>query len=73
MSDYCASCAYDVKQRTGPGACPFNALYWDFIARTRAIVGGNPRMAQMVRTYDRFSDEERARITAGAATFLAGL
>ena len=54
-------------------ACPFNALYWDFIARTRAIVGGNPRMAQMVRTYDRFSDEERARITAGAATFLAGL
>ena len=31
MSDYCEGCAYEVKQRTGPRACPFNALYWDFI------------------------------------------
>ena len=35
MSDYCGGCRYDVKQRTGPNACPFNALYWDFIARHR--------------------------------------
>ena len=72
MSDYCGSCAYEVKQRTGPGACPFNALYWDFIGRTRAVTGANPRMAQMVRTYDRFSDEERRQIADSASTFLAG-
>jgi deoxyribodipyrimidine photolyase-related protein len=73
MSNYCGSCAYDVKQRTGPTACPFNALYWDFISRHRSKIGGNPRMAQMVRTYDKFADEERVRIRESAATFLKSL
>ena len=27
MSNYCSSCGYDVKARTGPRTCPFNALY----------------------------------------------
>jgi deoxyribodipyrimidine photolyase-related protein len=73
MSNYCGSCAFDVKQRTGREACPFNALYWDFISRHRSKIGGNPRMAQMVRTYDKFADEERARISESAATFLKSL
>jgi deoxyribodipyrimidine photolyase-related protein len=73
MSDYCAGCAYDVKQRTGPKACPFNALYWDFISRHAAIIKGNPRMAQMVRTYDKFVDEEKVRIKDSAATILEAL
>jgi deoxyribodipyrimidine photolyase-related protein len=73
MSNYCGSCAYDVKQRTGPTACPFNALYWDFISRHRSKIGGNPRMAQMVRTYDKFADDERARIRESAAMFLKSL
>ena len=73
MSNYCGSCSYDVKQRTGPKACPFNALYWDFIARHREKIGHNPRMMQMVRTYDKFSDEEQQRIADSAKTFLAGL
>jgi deoxyribodipyrimidine photolyase-related protein len=73
MSDYCRSCRYDVRQRTGPQACPFNALYWDFIDRHRAKIAGNPRMAQMVRTYDRFDPAERQRIAESAARFLASL
>jgi deoxyribodipyrimidine photolyase-related protein len=73
MSNYCGSCAYDVKARTGPEACPFNALYWDFISRHRSKIAGNPRMAQMVRTYDKFADDERARISDSAATFLDSL
>lgn len=73
MSDYCGACAYDVKARTGPKACPFNALYWDFIARHAATIKGNPRMAQMVRTYDKFADAEKARIAESAADFLASL
>ncbi|WP_051786236.1 cryptochrome/photolyase family protein [Endozoicomonas numazuensis] len=28
MSDYCKSCHYDVKRKTGEHACPFNSLYW---------------------------------------------
>jgi deoxyribodipyrimidine photolyase-related protein len=73
MSDYCGSCRYDVKQRTGNDACPFNTLYWDFIARNRTKIGGNPRMAQMVRTYDRFAPDEQQRITESAAAVLERL
>ena len=73
MSNYCGSCHYAVKQRTGPDACPFNALYWDFIARHRGKIGGNPRMAQMVRTYDNFAPDEQQRIKESAAAFLATL
>ncbi len=73
MSNYCASCRFDVKQRTGPQACPFNALYWDFIARNRGKIGDNPRMAQMVRTYDKFAPDEQTRIGDSAASFLVRL
>jgi deoxyribodipyrimidine photolyase-related protein len=73
MSNYCSSCRYDVKQRTGRDACPFNALYWAFIAQNRDTIGGNPRMAQMVRTYDNFSPAEQTRIGDSAARFLSCL
>ena len=71
MSNYCGSCRFDVKQRVGPQACPFNALYWDFIARHRDKIGGNPRMAQMIRVYDKFTRAEQGRIAESAAAFLA--
>jgi deoxyribodipyrimidine photolyase-related protein len=73
MSDYCQSCSYDVKQRTGTKACPFNALYWDFIARHRMRFAHNPRMAQICRGYEKFSDEEKQRIAASAEVFFATL
>ena len=73
MSDYCSGCAYDVKQRTGPKACPFNSLYWDFIARHAAVIKSNPRMAQMVRTYDKFAEDEKMRIADSAAAILETL
>lgn len=73
MSDYCGSCRYDVKRRTGPDACPFNPLYWHFIARHRGRIGANPRMAQMVRTYDKFPTDEQQRISDSAEAFLASL
>ncbi len=73
MSNYCAACRYDVKRRTGPRACPFNALYWDFIARNRESLAGNPRMAQMVRTLDKFPAEEQQRIADSATAFLDSL
>lgn len=71
MSNYCSSCRYDVKQRTGDDACPFNALYWHFLARHRRRLEGTPRMAQMYRTYDNFEDAEKTRIGESARAFLA--
>ncbi|MEM8919465.1 MAG: cryptochrome/photolyase family protein [Pseudomonadota bacterium] len=73
MSNYCGSCRYDVKQRTGDNACPFNALYWNFVAAQRDKLGNNPRMGPMYRTWDRFEEEEQKRITDGAAKFLETL
>jgi len=73
MSDYCRSCAYSVKTKTGQGACPFNLLYWDFLARHRARFEKNPRMAQMYRTWDRMEEDRRATIRAEAAAWLSRL
>jgi deoxyribodipyrimidine photolyase-related protein len=73
MSNYCAGCRYDVKQKTGPDACPLNALYWDFLARHRAKFEGNPRMAQMYRTYDKLALDHRTALHAHAHSFLAHL
>ena len=73
MSDYCGGCAYNVKVRSGPGACPFNRLYWDFIDRHAARFARNPRMAQSVRTLERMGEDRRQELRADAAACLAEL
>ena len=73
MSDYCGTCRYDVKQRVGEDACPFNALYWDFIARNQRKLARNPRMAMPYRNWDRMKEEDRAAIREQAARFLHDL
>jgi len=73
MSDYCTGCRFDVKAKTGPGACPFNYLYWDFLARNRAMLGNNPRLGPVWRTYDALPEARKAAIARDAAGFLAGL
>jgi deoxyribodipyrimidine photolyase-related protein len=70
MSDYCGSCGYSVKAKAGESACPFNYLYWDFIGRHADRFARNPRMAQMVRTWARFTPERQAEVRADAAQFL---
>jgi deoxyribodipyrimidine photolyase-related protein len=73
MSDYCQNCRYAVKQRTGPDACPFNALYWDFIARNAPRLRQNPRMALACRSWDNMAGDEQDAIRAQAKVFLDGL
>ena len=70
MSDYCSGCGYDPKASVGPDACPFNFLYWDFIARHRDRLGGNPRMAMPLRTLARMDVERVAAMRGQAARFL---
>jgi deoxyribodipyrimidine photolyase-related protein len=73
MSNYCKGCAYDVKLRTGESACPFNALYWDFLARHRGKLVRNPRLAQIYRVYDAFDPPAKKAIEASAARTLNAL
>ncbi|MDU8945497.1 cryptochrome/photolyase family protein [Ovoidimarina sediminis] len=70
MSDYCKRCHYDVKTKTGEGACPFNLLYWHFLDRHRHRFEGNPRMAQMYRTWYRMDEQKRKTILDEAGAFL---
>ena len=59
MSNYCSNCQYSVSKKTGEGACPFNSLYWDFLARHEKKLSSNPRMAQMYSTWSRMKEETR--------------
>lgn len=71
MSDYCTNCRYDVKAKAGPKACPFNVLYWDFIARHEERLARNPRMANMYATWRRMTPARQAEVRADAARFLS--
>lgn len=73
MSDFCAGCAYDVKQRSGPGACPFNYLYWAFLIRNEQRLAGNPRLAMPYRQLAGGSVERRRACLNEAERFLATL
>jgi deoxyribodipyrimidine photolyase-related protein len=73
MSDYCGGCRYDVKAKTGPDACPFNALYWDFLARNRDKLGNNVRLAMPYRNWDKMEEAAQQALLAQAAGFLHSL
>jgi deoxyribodipyrimidine photolyase-related protein len=73
MSDFCAGCAYDVKQKTGPKACPFNYLYWAFLIRNRKRLENNPRMAMPYRTLSSWSEEKTGACLREADDFLDAL
>lgn len=73
MSDYCKKCTFDVKKKTGVGACPFNALYWDFLIRNRDKLEKNPRLAQVYRTWQKMSVEKREDTLESASHFLSSL
>ena len=73
MSDYCGACRYDVKVKTGPDACPFNALYWDFLARNRGQLGKNVRLAMPYRNWDKMDSAAQQALLAQAAGFLQTL
>jgi deoxyribodipyrimidine photolyase-related protein len=59
----CQSCGFDPRAATGPGSCPLNHLYWDFMDRQRRRLRRNPRMslvlAQLARLGQRRLREHR--------------
>jgi len=67
MGDQCGRCAFDPSKATGPRACPFTTLYWDFLARHRDLLSRNQRMFLQVKNLDRLGAEELGLIRAQAA------
>jgi len=70
MSDYCRSCRYDVAQKSGPNACPFNYLYWNFMIENEAKLAENGRMAHPYRTLRAMGEVRKSEIRADSAKFL---
>jgi len=73
MSNYCKSCKYNVKERIGENACPFNSLYWHFIDRNKDALSGNNRMSMPYRNLAKMDEDVRNGLIAQADTFLTSL
>jgi deoxyribodipyrimidine photolyase-related protein len=68
MSDYCKSCIYNPRIRTGEKACPFNVFYWDFLDRHREKLKFQGRMNLVLSHLDKMSENERKIIHQQAET-----
>lgn len=69
MSNYCKSCHYNVKEKNGETACPFNYLYWNFLDKNKNKLSKNPRLAMPYRTLAKMSAEKLKQIRADAKRF----
>ena len=73
MSDYCKDCSYKVSKKNCSEACPFNYLYWDFLARNRKKLSGHHRIGMMYRTFDLMDKEKQTSIREDRKRFLSSV
>jgi deoxyribodipyrimidine photolyase-related protein len=69
MSNYCDQCHYDVKEKTGEKACPFNYLYWNFLDNNKNKLSKNPRLGLAYRNLNNMSNEKLKNVKKSAYTF----
>ena len=62
MSNYCTTCHYNVKDKFGEKACPFNTLYWNFLDEKKEHFKNNQRMAMMLNLLNKIPAEELFKI-----------
>lgn len=70
MSNFCKSCKFNPALMTGEKACPFNSLYWDFLARNYEKLHKNQRLMYPYAAWRKMSDDKRAAILNQAQNFL---
>ena len=56
-------------QASGPDACPFTMLYWDFLARHERLLRANPRMGMQLKNLERKPAADLRTIRRQADTF----
>jgi deoxyribodipyrimidine photolyase-related protein len=66
MGNHCQGCRFDPAQSTGPSACPYTTLYWDFLLRHQPLLVRNPRMTMALKHLDRLDADKRAAIAHAA-------
>jgi deoxyribodipyrimidine photolyase-related protein len=70
MSNYCKNCSYQVKEKNGDNACPFNYLYWNFLIENKAVLNKNHRMSMIYRVLEKFDKEKIQNIQNDSKKFL---
>lgn len=73
MSNYCKNCSYNVDKKSGPDACPFNYLYWDFLSRNRDKLISNHRMGMMYKLLDKMDETKRKAISEDSRILLKNI
>ena len=73
MSNACRACRYKPKVASGPDACPFTTLYWDFLARHEKLLAKNQRMTMQLKNLGRKDAAELRTIRRQADAFRDGL
>ncbi len=73
MSNYCKECPYNVKEKIGETACPFNYLYCHFLATHEEYFKSNNRLKIMYSNYHKMSTAQKQAITESSTKFLSTL
>ena len=73
MSNNCAKCHYNVKDKFGDKACPFNTLYWNFLDEKKEYFKGNQRMGMMLNLLKKIDPEELYKIKVKANAIIANM
>lgn len=70
MSNYCKNCTFNVKEKNGENACPFNYLYWNFLIENKSQLANNPRLGMPYRTIKNMNPEKIKTIQKDSQNFL---
>ena len=73
MSNNCAKCHYNVKEKFGDKACPFNTLYWNFLDEKKEYFKNNQRMGMMMNLLGKMNPEELYKIKVKANEIIQNL
>jgi deoxyribodipyrimidine photolyase-related protein len=70
MSNYCENCCYNVNEKEGEKACPFNYLYWNFLIKNEDKLRANQRMSLIYGSLDKMDKTKRQAMVESAERFL---
>ena len=73
MSNYCAKCKYNFKEKVGENACPFNSLYWNFFDRHQDKLSKNPRLGIVNSQLKKMNPTQKEQINKKAEFYLKNL
>lgn len=73
MSNFCQSCYYNPNDLLGEKACPFNALYWNFLQKNEEKLRGNPRLHYAYMNWQKMDPDKQKEIIHKAQQLLADL